>query len=113
MATKKQAAVAQEKVSEEKRPRSRRDNLPPGPGPGRPKGVPNKIRADVAELVRDALELLGDARYLVVRGKRNPNAFLGLVQKLMPTNIKAEVNVNSDLAARLSEAEQRIKNPKS
>ena len=76
---------------------------------GRPKGSPNKIRRDVAELVRIALEGVGDETYLIARAKKNPTAFLALVSKLMPTQINADVNVNSDLAARLAAAELRTK----
>ena len=100
------------------------------PGPGRPKGMRNKITREVAEMVKDALEcsilevkgvspakLLekydGGTAYLIQRSKQQPNAFMQLVSKLMPTKINAEVNVNNDLAARLTEIEQRIKNSKS
>ena len=75
------------------------------PGPGRPKGCPNKIRKEIAELVRDVIELAGEEKYLLARAKKNPNAFLALVAKLMPTNIKAEVEVTGDRASRLAAAE--------
>ena len=83
------------------------------PGPGRPKGSPNKIRKEIAELVRDVLEMAGEEKWMLQRAQKNPTAFLALVAKLMPTKINADVNVNTDLAARLTLAEQRINKPKS
>ena len=99
------------------------------PGPGRPKGCLNKVSREVADMVKDALEcsileakgaspakLLakydGGTAYLIQRSKQQPNAFLSLVAKLMPQQIKADVNVNTDLASRLAEAEARAKKSK-
>ncbi len=79
---------------------------------GRRKGTPNRIRAEVAEMVRMALELAhpqGAVAYLVQRAKKSPNAFLALVGKLMPTVVKGDLTLTNDLALRLAEAEARAK----
>lgn len=69
------------------------------PGSGRKKGSPQKLvpgpkSPELRELVLQALENAGGAEYLerVARSK-NPGAFLQLVGKLLPAQIKAEVDV--------------------
>ena len=81
-------------------------------GPGRPKGSQDKINREVAELVREALEKAhpdGAVAYLAQQANKSPAAFLALVGRLMPTRINADLNVNSDLAARLDAATRRVK----
>lgn len=77
------------------------------PGPGRPKGSPNKIRKEVAELFRDALEDVGDKEFLKKVAKKNPVAFLQGILKLMPTVVKADVSVTGTLAQRIEAAKKR------
>ncbi|HEX7129119.1 MAG TPA: hypothetical protein VF217_03505 [Rhodanobacteraceae bacterium] len=50
--------------AEKKTPKKRRvgDGTP---GPGRPKGVPNKITADVKAMILAALDKAGGAEYLL------------------------------------------------
>ena len=55
---------------------------------GRPKGIPNRTTRDVREMLVDALQMAGGARYLAAQAKANPVAFLALVGKTLP--IKAE-----------------------
>lgn len=61
------------------------------PGPGRRKGIPNKLTVEVKEMVRQALEKAGGIDYLVSCAKTAPGPFLTLVNKMMPTAIEAEV----------------------
>lgn len=72
--------------------------IPPPPGPGRPKGVPNKLTMEVKEMVRGALDALGGQEYLTKQGRDNPNAFLTLVGKVIPTELagsfKTDVMIN-------------------
>ena len=65
----------------------------PGPGPGRPKGVPNKTTT----LLKDALLLAateaGDGdmvAYLVKQAKENPGPFMGLLGKVLPMQLTGE-----------------------
>lgn len=61
----------------------------PGPGPGRPKGVPNKTTALVREMVTAALDEAGGVDYLVERARdpRTASAFLSLVGKVLPIQL--------------------------
>jgi len=60
------------------------------PGPGRPKGKPNKLTRDVKEMVLTALNDAGGAEYLRRQADENPGAFLVLVGKLLPKQITGE-----------------------
>ena len=57
------------------------------PGAGRKKGVPNKVTADIKAMVLGALDRAGGEEYMLDQAKNNPNAFLTLVGKVLPTQI--------------------------
>lgn len=59
------------------------------PGPGRPKGLPNKTTTQVKEMVLSALDQVGGINYLVMQATENPNAFLTLVGKVLPLQVDA------------------------
>ena len=56
-------------------------------GAGRKKGVPNKVTADIKAMVLGALDRAGGEEYMLEQAKSNPNAFLTLVGKVLPTQI--------------------------
>lgn len=60
-------------------------------GPGRPKGKPNKVTVEVREMLRNALDQAGGTAYFVKQSKENPQAFMALVSKLIPSDIRATV----------------------
>lgn len=60
------------------------------PGPGRPKGVPNKVTGQLKEMILKALDDAGGADYLLEQAKSNPNAFLTLVGKVLPMTIAGD-----------------------
>jgi len=71
---------------------------------GRPKGSPNKISTELRELVLEAMTLAGDPnkggtdgalKYLITRAKKNPVAFLALINKLLPSKVEAELKVDT------------------
>lgn len=64
----------------------------PGAGPGRPKGVPNKVTGDIKNMVLTALSDAGGAKYLEKRANdpRTAAAFLGLVGKVLPMTIAGD-----------------------
>jgi hypothetical protein len=65
------------------------DNVGEGkPGPGRPKGSVNKVTADVREMIIKALRLKGGVKYLVRQADENPKAFLALVGRTIPRDVK-------------------------
>ena len=60
------------------------------PGPGRPKGLPNKIPSTVKQGFLDAFKhLQGDPqKNLIAWAKKNPNLFYPLISKLIPAEVK-------------------------
>lgn len=57
------------------------------PGPGRPKGIPNKINGQLKEMILAALDRAGGVDYLVAQSGENPTAFLALVGKVLPMTV--------------------------
>lgn len=57
---------------------------------GRPPGRENKITADLKSMILGALDDAGGQRYLTNQAKQNPNAFLALIGKVLPTTIKGD-----------------------
>lgn len=63
------------------------------PGPGRPKGVPNKINTllkDDILLALDQAHADGRVGYLTQQAQDNPVAFLGLIGKILPTQLTGD-----------------------
>jgi hypothetical protein len=68
---------------------------------GRPPGTPNKVSADIKEMVCTALNMVGGAKYLARKAESHPAAFMGLVAKVLPHQIQASaggVNLLEQLA---------------
>ena len=70
--------------------------LPPNAGKGRKKGVPNKITASVKEMILAALDSVGGEQYLVEQARQNPTAFLALIGRIIPSEVKGELRTISD-----------------
>ncbi len=69
----------------------KRKNLFDGkPGPGRPKGVPNKTTTAIKDLIIGALDKAGGLEYLVKQANTNPTAFLTLVGKVIPLQVAGD-----------------------
>lgn len=62
---------------------------PPG---GSRKGIPNKVTKAVKEMILGALDDAGGQAYLAQQAQKNPAAFLTLLGKILPTEVKADVN---------------------
>lgn len=56
---------------------------------GRQKGTPNKMTATLKEMILNALDQVGGESYLVEQSERNPTAFIALLGRLLPSEIKA------------------------
>jgi hypothetical protein len=61
---------------------------------GRQKGTPNKLTVDTRAMILSALDQAGGEQYLVRQAEENPGAFLALVSKTLPRDIKAEIGPN-------------------
>lgn len=57
---------------------------------GRKKGTPNKVTRELKEMILNALATAGGEKYLVRAAKKNPNAFLTLVGKVLPLQVAGE-----------------------
>jgi hypothetical protein len=78
----------------------------PQPKGGSRKGVPNKVTGDLRGMVLNALDEVGGADYLVKQAKkRNPAAFMALVGKCLPKEVKLEAKLT--LTDLLRQAEER------
>ena len=55
---------------------------------GRQKGTSNKITGTLKDMILQALSNAGGAEYLEKQAKENPNAFLGLVGRVLPLQVK-------------------------
>ena len=62
-------------------------------GKGRKPGSKNKYTVAVKTMVEEALNKKGGVDYLVAQADKNPTAFLGLVAKLMPQKIDADLTI--------------------
>ena len=64
---------------------------------GRVRGTPNKFNADIKNMIIQALDEAGGVSYLTAQSELNPVAFLGLIGKVLPLQIKSDVDVNGKL----------------
>ena len=64
--------------------------LPPNAGKGRKKGVPNKITKTLKEMILAALDSAGGEQYLVEQARQNPTAFLALIGRIIPSEVKVD-----------------------
>ena len=68
-----------------------RGNLPPGPGPGRPKGMQNKTTVLAKAAIAEAADKLGGAKRLVEWAQEDPlneRTFWGTIYpKLLPLQV--------------------------
>lgn len=58
---------------------------------GRTAGTPNRLQADLRSMILAALEKAGGEKYLIEQANENPNAFMALIGKTLPKEIKAEI----------------------
>jgi hypothetical protein len=69
----------------------KRKNLFDGkPGPGRPKGIPNKTTQAIKDMITAALDEAGGISYLVRQAEENPKAFLSLVGRVVPMQVTGD-----------------------
>jgi len=58
---------------------------------GRPKGSLNSENRDIRLMIVEALHKSGGARYLQTQAAENPGAFLSLLGKVLPKDIRTQI----------------------
>ena len=77
-------------------------------GAGRPKGSGNKATKELKDMILGALNDAGGQRYLAERAIDTPGPFLALVGKILPKEVKADVDVKGSVIIRASSLDERI-----
>ena len=72
-------------------------------GSGRVKGTPNKNTVEIKDMIRGALDAAGGQQYLLRQSEENPVAFMGLIGKVIPKD------VNANITAEVIQKIQRVK----
>lgn len=57
---------------------------------GRVKGIPNKVNADLKQMILNALDKKGGVDYLARQADENPTAFLSLVGRVLPMTLQGD-----------------------
>ncbi len=70
---------------------------------GRKKGTPNKFTGEVKEMVLEALSESGGVEYLKTQAANNPTAFLSLVGKVIPLQVKGSGDKGEHVIKRVVE----------
>lgn len=58
--------------------------------PRKPKGAKNKLTTTLKDMILTALSDAGGAAYLTKQAKENPNAFLALIGRVLPLQVKQD-----------------------
>ena len=64
-----------------------------GPGPGRPKGAPNKITSNIRDMLEAAIDEVGGIAYFTKLAESDPKAFCSLLARIIPTSATITTNV--------------------
>jgi len=75
---------------------------------GRAKGTPNKINAELKDMIIGALNDVGGQAYLARQANENPGPFLALVGKILPKEVKADVDMKGHVVIQASPLDERI-----
>jgi len=70
-------------------------------GKGRPKGSLNKVNASLKEMILGALNDAGGKKWLAKQAQENPAAFMALLAKLLPLELKQECAQPESLTIRV------------
>lgn len=78
-------------MSDTKIEQTAKKRKPPRAGMGRPVGATNKTTKAVKEMLMAALDELNGQEYFLEQARENPAAFMSLVGKLIPTEVKNQL----------------------
>jgi len=76
--------------------------MPPNAGKGRKPGVPNRITKSVKESIEAAFQEVGGVQYLTEQAEKNPQGFMSLLGRLLPTGSQLNVAVGVSVDGRES-----------
>lgn len=65
--------------------------------PNQGKRGPNKATKELKDMIRGALDEAGGQAYLVSVAKERPQAFCALIAKIIPTDLKASLQVSGGI----------------
>ncbi len=68
-------------------------------GKGRKKGSQNKNTHEIKSMIMAALDKVGGEEYFVTQALENPVAFLGLIGKILPKEVSAELSGNMNISS--------------
>lgn len=60
-------------------------------GRGRPKGAPNKSTAAIKDMLLASLDQAGGQQYFLRQAEENPNAYMALIGKIIPAEVKNQI----------------------
>jgi len=60
------------------------------PGSGRKPGTPNVVPAQLKDMILQALSNQGGVQYLENQAVTNPNAFMGLIGRVLPMTVQGD-----------------------
>ena len=60
-------------------------------GRGRPKGAPNKNTQAIKDMLLASLDNVGGQAYFQRQAEENPNAYMALIGKIIPAEVKKEI----------------------
>lgn len=66
---------------------------------GRKAGTPNKSTTELKEMILGALDKSGGQEYLEKQATENPNAFMTLLGKVLPTQVDMDAKVCSTISS--------------
>lgn len=69
---------------------------------GRKVGSENRITRELKEMIREALDEAGGVEYLLEQAKNNPNAFMTLLGKIIPVDVKAKLTTDARLVVMIN-----------
>jgi len=61
-------------------------------GGGNRAGVPNKVTAELKDMIRGALDDAGGRAYLAQQAQENSTAFMNLIGKIIPKDVNATIS---------------------
>lgn len=85
------------------------DDMPVKRKAGRPKGSKNKNTNEIREAIAKAFHNVNRKGYLEDMAYKQPAAFMGLVAKVIPNEVKLDVSHNINLGDAMIQAAERLK----